>query len=73
MALKDAVRNKICRIRDTSDLSLHPFIRWAGMLDKQLLLQVLNDLQIELDEELQFYEQNSRANTQWSVVALPDV
>ena len=51
MLLKDVVRSKVCRVGESSGFSLRRFIRWAAMVDKTLLLKVLDALQTELDEE----------------------
>ena len=51
MLLKDVVRSKVCGVGEPSGFSLRRFIRWAAMLDKSLLLKLLDALQIELDEE----------------------
>lgn len=41
----------MCRVGESSGFSLRRFIRWAAMVDKTLLLKVLDALQTELDEE----------------------
>lgn len=52
MTLKDSVRLKICTVaRHPIAFSLRGFIRWAAMLDKPLLLQLLDEIQTDLDEE----------------------
>jgi hypothetical protein len=51
MLLKDVVRSKVCRVGEPSGFSMRGFIRWAAMLDKSLLLKLLDALQAELDEE----------------------
>src|SRR5690554_1686027 len=52
MTLKDSIRLKICAVgRRPIAFSLKEFTRWAAMMDRQLLLQLLNDIQVDLDEE----------------------
>lgn len=51
MSLKDAIRAKICRVGDAAGFSQQGFIRWAKMLDKEILLMLLEELHVELEEE----------------------
>lgn len=51
MLLKEKIRGRICTVGNPIDFSLKRFIRWAAMVDKQILLQLLEEIQADLDEE----------------------
>lgn len=51
MLLKETVRARICAVGSPIGFSLRSFVRWAAMLDKQLLIQLLDEIQADLDEE----------------------
>lgn len=62
MLLKESIKTKICIIRLEPNFPLREFVEWAEALDKQLVLQILDEIQIELDMQEQQNPRNLSAS-----------
>lgn len=57
MLLKDVILSKICTIGQASGFSLQHFVYWARMVDKPLLIRLLDEIQAYLDEEERYFKE----------------
>ncbi len=56
MSLKETLKAKICISSLEPNFPLRDFVEWVELLDKQQVLQLLDEIQIELDAQ----EQNEK-------------